>query len=333
MFEDFDALLYRLRYLVVGLLIVASLVFLAVILSPQATATESDMLDGSQASMYGGPNAVTGGLAVMGSRFESAVSSADTSVNDGLRSMRNGFSGAGTSMTSAAADTGQFIGTAAVSTGKFVGSTVRTTALFAVHGVASGASFVARTTSGIFGVITDNPVVNAAIKPSESTQVPIIDAASPPLLAANTLLPPVQIASQPPTRSDTTAQWPISGDITTLFGVPHWPYQPTHTGIDISDGTRSGITQVRPFKPGRVTSVVHSYSGLGNHVVVDHGDGMSSVYAHLYSIAAKEGQEVDKSTSLGLEGSTGASTGTHVHFEIRINGQPVNPLQYLNGRP
>jgi murein DD-endopeptidase MepM/ murein hydrolase activator NlpD len=72
---------------------------------------------------------------------------------------------------------------------------------------------------------------------------------------------------------------------------------------------------------------------LGNHVIVDHGNGVTSVYAHLHSISVQVGQDVTLDTTLGLEGSTGASTGTHLHFEIRVNGQAANPQQFISGQP
>ena len=127
--------------------------------------------------------------------------------------------------------------------------------------------------------------------------------------------------------------WPIHGVITTEFGVPHWPFQPTHTGIDISDGKASGITPIHAFKPGVVKEVIHSSAGFGNHVIIDHGGGLTSLYGHMYSTAVKVGQKVDQKTVLGLEGTTGASTGPHVHFEIHVNGVPVDPHKYVDGRP
>ena len=115
--------------------------------------------------------------------------------------------------------------------------------------------------------------------------------------------------------------------------MPHWPYQPTHTGLDISDGQPAGRSEIKPFRPGHVIDIVRSNSGLGNHVIIDHGDGITSVYGHLASIVAVIGQAVDKTTVLGFEGSSGASTGTHLHFEIRVDGQARDPLQFIPGRP
>lgn len=139
-------------------------------------------------------------------------------------------------------------------------------------------------------------------------------------------------ATGQPVQTGPVAQWPIHGAITTPFGVPELPYELIHTGLDISDGQAPGATPIRPFKPGVIVSVIRS-GGLGNHVIVDHGGGVTSVYGHLYSIAVRVGQQVGENTVLGYEGSTGISTGTHLHFEIRLNGQPVDPHKFIGGQP
>lgn len=103
--------------------------------------------------------------------------------------------------------------------------------------------------------------------------------------------------------------------------------------MDISSGNRSGVMPIKPFRAGVVVEAVHTRYGLGNHVVVDHGEGITSTYAHLYSIAVHVGQPVGTDTALGQEGSTGVSTGTHLHFEIRKDGQLQNPQDYIAGTP
>ena len=212
------------------------------------------------------------------------------------------------------------------------------------HGLRGGAVFVARTVgdsvafivhapSTVLNFVTDTPKVSALIRPAEDVPTPKIDPAIPDAIAARTTLPVVKTVTKVAPLIDSTPTWPIHGAVTTLFGVPHWPYQPTHTGLDISDGQPAGTTPVKSFKPGRVLEVVHSSSGFGNHVIIDHGQGLTSLYGHLYSTSVQVGQVVDQSTTLGFEGSTGASTGTHLHFEIRLNGQPMNPYQFVNGQP
>ncbi len=186
----------------------------------------------------------------------------------------------------------------------------------------------------IFGVVTNSSAVGAVIRPSDHEQsVPIIDPNSPELLAALSSMPPKNDAYPANQQSNLGPVWPIHGEVTTEFGVPHWPYQPTHTGLDISDGKPAGVTPVKPFRPGTVIEAVHSNSGFGNHVIIDHGNGVTSLYGHLDSFTVKVGQQVSLATVIGFEGTTGLSTGVHLHFEIRVNGQAANPHQFVSGQP
>lgn len=125
--------------------------------------------------------------------------------------------------------------------------------------------------------------------------------------------------------------WPISGVITLEFGEIHLPIQPLHTGIDIAGTLGDPIV---PFMGGTVTKVESLTWGYGKYVVIDHGDHVSSTYAHFDSLAVIVGQEVVAgSTVLGRRGSTGWSTGPHLHFETRVFGIPVNPQTFLTGNP
>lgn len=194
--------------------------------------------------------------------------------------------------------------------------------------------FVAQAPAKVFGQVASSSAVNSIIQPSGAMEVPVIDSQLAQLYGTQPKTSVAPAATnkviEPPAA---TVAWPIRGRVTTQFGVPHMPYQVTHTGLDISSGQRSGLTPIHSFKAGRVISVISSSRGLGNHVVVDHGEGLTSVYAHMHSISATIGQIVDSNTVLGFEGSTGLSTGPHLHFEIRLNGQSVNPKQYINGLP
>lgn len=99
-----------------------------------------------------------------------------------------------------------------------------------------------------------------------------------------------------------------------------------HPGIDLKAALGE---PVYPIMAGAVEQIVLSRVAYGNHVIINHGSGFKSLYAHLSKIIAKEGQEVDKNTVLGLIGSTGWSTGPHLHFEVYDNGRQFNPLTIL----
>ena len=100
-----------------------------------------------------------------------------------------------------------------------------------------------------------------------------------------------------------------------------------HTGIDLA--ANSG-TRVEAAKNGTVIRASWDTSGYGNLVVIDHGDGFKTYYAHLNSINVGVGQQVDINTQIGTVGSTGNTTGPHLHFETRLNGVPQNPRNYIN---
>ena len=204
------------------------------------------------------------------------------------------------------------------------------------RGIASTAVFIVRIPVNIFGffgnLFTNAPVVSAAIRPTDHEDIPVIDPDSPALAAAQTALPATPAHNQGNPQLPPEPIWPVRGAVTTEFGVYHMPYQHTHTGIDISDGSRPGTTPVHPFRHGKVI-VVSGSGGLGNHVIVDHGGGVTSVYAHLASIAVQLGQDVNTANVVGMQGTTGVSTGTHLHFEIRVNGQAANPRIFIPGQP
>lgn len=129
---------------------------------------------------------------------------------------------------------------------------------------------------------------------------------------------------------DTTAVWPTKGVITLEFGESDLPYQPLHTGIDIASSNGKVGNPVTAFMPGKVTYAGEIFWGFGKHIIIDHGNNITTVYAHLDKIFVAKGQEI-KTTNLviGNMGSTGWSTGPHLHFETRVYGIPVNPRTFL----
>jgi murein DD-endopeptidase MepM/ murein hydrolase activator NlpD len=120
--------------------------------------------------------------------------------------------------------------------------------------------------------------------------------------------------------------WPLHGPVTSEYG-PRWGG--FHPGIDIAAGNGAPIGAA---KPGTVI-LAGWYGGYGNFVVIDHGDGLATAYGHLSGFAVGQGQQVSQGQVIGYEGSTGDSTGPHLHFEVRIDGSAQNPRNYESGNP
>lgn len=116
--------------------------------------------------------------------------------------------------------------------------------------------------------------------------------------------------------------WPVNGTVTSGFGM-RWGR--LHAGIDIAAPTG---TPVRAAQSGQVI-FAGSQGGYGNLILIAHGDGIVTAYAHLSSIGVSVGRFVDRGQTIGAVGSTGYSTGPHLHFEVRVNGRPVDPMGYL----
>ena len=122
--------------------------------------------------------------------------------------------------------------------------------------------------------------------------------------------------------------WPATGPVVSGFGMRVHPvlgYARMHTGVDI------GAPMGAPVSSAASGIVAYAgwSGGNGNLIVVDHGDGLATAYAHLSSIEVSQGQSVSQGQEIGKVGSTGLSTGPHLHFEVRVNGQPVDPMQYF----
>ncbi|GAC1482970.1 MAG: peptidoglycan DD-metalloendopeptidase family protein [Candidatus Dormibacteria bacterium] len=141
-------------------------------------------------------------------------------------------------------------------------------------------------------------------------------------------------------RSSGKWRWPVDGMITQGFGCTSYPFEPYdpscatrhfHSGIDIANDTG---TTVHASDGG----IVHNFTmycswgglcGYGHYVIVVHAGGFTTLYGHLSGYAIADGTQIDKDTVIGYVGSTGASTGPHLHFEIDLSGMPVDPLAYL----
>ena len=132
-------------------------------------------------------------------------------------------------------------------------------------------------------------------------------------------------------RGMTPSIWPVSGKLESGMGGRRNPFGGRgfeyHEGQDID---ASYGTPVMVAASGTVT-IAGRERGYGNVIYVDHGAGLSTRYGHLSQIDVKIGQSVTRGQTIGLVGSTGRSTGPHLHYEVRINNQPVDPRQYLPG--
>ena len=122
--------------------------------------------------------------------------------------------------------------------------------------------------------------------------------------------------------------WPVDGRLLSRFGERQDPFSgegALHTGVDISAATG---TPVHVAADGIVSHAEYS-SGYGRIVVVDHGNGMHTWYAHLSRFEVIPGQEIRRGEILGYSGASGRVTSPHLHFEVRLRGNPVNPYPYL----
>ncbi len=117
--------------------------------------------------------------------------------------------------------------------------------------------------------------------------------------------------------------------VTSEFGNRRDPFtgeRRGHTGMDLAVPTG---TSVRAALPGTVTVSTYNRGGYGYYVMIDHGSGLSTLYGHNSQLLARVGQTVEAGDVIALSGSTGRSTGPHLHFEVRINGERTNPRSYL----
>ncbi len=123
--------------------------------------------------------------------------------------------------------------------------------------------------------------------------------------------------------------WPVVGTITSPFGWRSNPFgggPEFHQGLDIAAPTGTTVTAAAA---GTVI-MAQWYGGYGNYILIDHGGGYSTGYGHLSAMYVSAGQSVQRGQAIGAVGSTGQSTGPHLHFEIRIAGKPVDPAPRLH---
>lgn len=126
--------------------------------------------------------------------------------------------------------------------------------------------------------------------------------------------------TETPIKTEVSIQYPVS---TIKINQVYKFY---HPGVDL-DGETGDI--IEPIKKGKVVSVENSKFAYGNSVIIDHGAKVTSLYAHLSKIDVREGEDVTTDTKIGEMGSTGRSTGSHLHLEVRDHGIPINPISVL----
>ena len=151
-----------------------------------------------------------------------------------------------------------------------------------------------------------------------------------------TYVPPTTLPSgkdtTPSTQAPSSSGWikPLkSYSITSAFGMRKHPvlgYERMHNGVDMA---APAGTPIYAAKSGKVTTASYQAGGAGNYVSINHGDGFSSVYMHMTRYIVSKGQYVQAGQVIGYVGSTGISTGNHLHFGISYKGEYVNPMRYI----
>ena len=148
------------------------------------------------------------------------------------------------------------------------------------------------------------------------------------VIASGSSSPPAVATAQPRQPSSLGYQWPVVGKVTSPYGYRVHPVYGTrklHSGLDVGAARGTPISATS----GGVVIFAGRRGGYGNTVMVDHGGGLTSLYAHMSDFGVREGASVNRGDVVGYVGATGTATGNHLHFEIRFGGTPTNPAPYL----
>jgi murein DD-endopeptidase MepM/ murein hydrolase activator NlpD len=169
--------------------------------------------------------------------------------------------------------------------------------------------------------------VNESAFAEEARKLAAVSASLAARIRAAESRPSSSGSSASPAVSSSGLIWPVSGPITSPYGSRCLPNGDCsfHPGVDI--GAPSGA----PIRAAAAGTVIYAgwLGGYGNLVVIDHGNALATAYGHQSSIAAGNGASVSQGQVIGYVGCTGYCFGPHLHFEVRVNGEPVNPLNYL----
>ena len=157
---------------------------------------------------------------------------------------------------------------------------------------------------------------------AEASEIDALQAESAQLAAAIRAAQAKDAGGPTQTPSNAGLIWPVQGPVTSPFG---WRWGRMHQGIDI------GVPYGTPIRAAAGGTIIYCgwESGYGNLVVIDHGGNLATAYGHQSAIAVACGQQVDQGQVIGYVGCTGHCFGPHLHFEVRVNGNPVDPLGYL----
>jgi murein DD-endopeptidase MepM/ murein hydrolase activator NlpD len=157
---------------------------------------------------------------------------------------------------------------------------------------------------------------------AEAEEIDALQAASARIAAAIRAAQSKDSSGPTQTPSSAGLIWPVQAPITSPFG---WRWGRMHEGIDL------GAAYGTPIHAAAAGTVIYCgwEEGYGNFVVIDHGGNLATAYGHQSRIAVTCGQHVEQGQVIGYVGSTGHSTGPHLHFEVRVDGNPVDPLGYL----
>lgn len=169
--------------------------------------------------------------------------------------------------------------------------------------------------------LTDLSKLTAA-EQAEASEIDALQAASNDIAARIRAAEAQRSGGASSTPSASGLIWPVSGPITSPFG---WRWGRMHEGIDI------GVSMGTPIKAAAAGTIIYCgwESGYGNLTVIDHGGNLATAYGHQSSIAVSCGEQVAQGQVIGYVGCTGHCTGPHLHFEVRIDGNPVDPMGYL----
>ena len=195
------------------------------------------------------------------------------------------------------------------------------TIVYTVEGGDTLAKIAWRYSLKIATIKTTNNLTSDIIRPGQQLKIPPQDISTAQIASLQTKrVAGARVAFNGTFRRPTSG-WAVSQ----VFG--RTSYERWHTGIDLD--SHSGRT-IFASASGKVVKVQRGWGGgYGNHIIIDHGQGFSTLYGHLASFSVGAGQYVNQGQVLGIMGSTGWSSGIHLHFEIRVRGAPQNPMNYL----